>query len=228
MERIRNEALTLHNCIEICKTEQLSLEGFICGRGEYLDRLLADAAHDYMHIVEMLRGAMTDLLLQLTTLFVTAADRMKIARFVAHRIFTLSCAARRAATTASWTRSELAAAWHATVLADTALRPYGASFLCLVEPVLVERGRGLILDQLDDRLSRIEMSPSTMEQPSPEQLPAVLDLNTTAALNVVIDAINQVRLCPKSASLSSIVRLHIDQHHQLNGAIKTWASKQWP
>lgn len=221
IEVLKKPDLDLKTCLETFKTFPFTLETFLSCRQECLNELLSKHQDDYQAIVTVvIRAVFADLLRQAFTIFET--EKMAIFQFISRNLFAVISKLRSILKKSNFNRPQLTHLWHSTVLAGEALKPFSADFSIVLEDIFVEKMIEIIKTNAVERLS----SAGPIEFEGEIVLRAKYELNTTIALNSVIDAINHYRLCPQSDLLKEKVKEFIDSNLILTTNIKSFAHEQ--
>ena len=223
---LKQSDLDLKLCLETFKTSPFSLETFLNSREECLKNHLKSFEGDYLGIITIIiRGLFSDSLRQAFTIFNDKKSEICIFQFVNKILFSLIGNLRIILMNSkNLDRPQLTHLWHSTILAGDALKPFSADFSVALEDIFVTKMFEIIKGGLDERLKDVEKGSNEKIMIETGQK---YDLNTTIALNSVVDAINQVRLCPESLKLTEIVKLELQNRQELTENIKSWAMNQF-
>lgn len=221
---LKQSDLDLKLCLETFKLSPFSLETFLNSREECLKIHLKSFKGDYLGIISVIiRGIFSDSLRQAFTIFNDKTAEKTIFQFINKFLFSLIGELREILSKLSnIDRPQLTHMWHSTIIAGEALKPFSADFSIALEDVFVDKMVKIIKRGLDERLKDLENALEDVPINSGQKY----DLNTTIALNSVVDAINQVRLCPESQKLTETVKNELEKRPELTENIKKWAASQ--
>ena len=222
---LKQSDLDLKLCLETFRLSPFSLETFLKLREECLIKHLESFKEDYLGIVTVIiRGMFSDSLRQAFTLFNDKVSEKLIFQFINKLLFSLIGDLRAILLKlTNIDRPQLTHMWHSTILAGEALKPFSADFSIVLEDIFVVKMFEIIKDGLNERLEDLEKG----LQEVPIKTGHNYDLITTIALNSVVDAINQVRLCPRCEKLIEKVKIELENRAELTENIKKWAMLQF-
>lgn len=222
-EILKRSDLDLKSCLELFKTSPFTLKYFLEIRGNCLIDHLSKIGNDYLAIVTVIiREMFCDTLRQAFTIFTDKSDEKEIFYFANQILFKIVMDLRILLKESHWDRPQLTHLWHTTVLAGEALRPFSADFSPLLDAMFIDKMFQLIKSELDEHLNSLEV----IEFEGKIEDEGRYALNTTIALNSVVDAINQVKLCPENVCLREKVRVELQNHPKLTENIKLWSKAQ--
>ena len=224
---LKQSDLDLKLCLETFKSSPFSLETFLNSREECFKINLKSFEKDYLGIITIIiRGMLSDSLRQAFTIFNDKKSEKQIFQFINVFLFSLIGNLRTILiNSTNLDRPQLTHMWHSTILAGDALKPFSADFSVALEDLFIARMFEIIKAGLDERLKDLEMG-------STDILITTItgqkyDLNTTIALNSVVDVINQVRLCPENKKLIEKVKNELQNRSELTENMKKWAMNQF-
>lgn len=222
---LRKLDLDLKTCLETFKTFPFTLETFLTHRQDCLNELLFKHQKDYQSIVTIvIREMFTDLLRQAFTIFNDKKEeKVLIFQFINRNLFLIISNLRSILKNSSFDRPQLTHFWHSTVLAGEALKPFSADFSVVLEDIFVKKMFEMIKASFEERLNAI----GTIEYEGEIVLKDKYELNTTIALNTVIDSINHYRLCPPSELLKQKIIELIDSNPKLTENIKKFSHERF-
>ena len=224
VEILKGSDLDLKLFLETFKSTPFELETFLKLREEYLNQQLSKYSDDYLGIITVIvRGMFADVLRQAFTLFNDKSNTKEIFQFTNQLLFQIIQILRSNLKKSGCDRSQLIHMWHSTILAGEALKPFSADFSAVLNDIFVNKMVEIIKTELNEHLSNIGKIEFIEEIDSK----AHYDLNTTIALNSVVDAINQVRLCPPNSDLREKIMTEIRSRAELTENIKQWAINQF-
>lgn len=216
--------LDLKTCLNTFKTCPFTLETFLKYRQDCLNELLFKYQNDFQAIVTVIiREMFADLLRQAFTMFSDKKEeKVVIFQFINRNLFVIITNLRSILKNSTFDRPQLTHFWHSTVLASEALKPFSAEFSIVLEDIFVDKMFKMIKGSVEERLKVVR----EIEFDGEIVLKYKYDLNTTIALNSIIDAINHYRLCPKSELLNHKIIEFIDSNTKLTENIKKFAQEQ--
>lgn len=218
---LRRSDLTLKTCLETFKTSPFTIEEFLSARKEFLIVKLAEYSNNYIGIVSVvIRELFADTLRQAFTLFIN--EEKVVFEFINKFMLPVLVDLRRILKESSVDRCQLTQMWHSTVLAGEALKPFSADFSAVLNDLFVSKMLEMIKKDFEEGIRLIE--PINFEDEI--ILGSQYDLNTTIALNSIVDAVNQVRLCPHNEELKSAVFNYIHDSQFLKDNLKSFAKSQ--
>ena len=221
---LKKSNLDLKTCLETFKISPFTLETFLKYRQECINDLLIEHQNDYQAIVTfVIREMFADLLRQVFTIFADGIEeKVVIFQFINRNLFLIISNLRSILKKATFDRPKLTHFWHSTVLASEALKPFSADFSIVLEDIFANKMFEMIKIGIEERLNLIEK----IEFEDEIILNNKYELNTTIALNSVIDAINHYRLCPNSELLKHKIIEFINSNTILTENIKTFSNEQ--
>lgn len=222
---LKQSDLDLKLCLETFKVSPFSLETFLNSREECLRNHLKSFNDDYLGIITVIiRGMLSDSLRQAFTIFNDKKAERMIFQFINKFLFPLIGELREILIkSTNIDRPQLIHMWHTTVVAGEALKPFSADFSVTLEDVFVAKMVEIIRKGLNERLKDLGKGSEDVLINSGQKY----DLNTTIALNSVVDAINQVRLCPENQKLTDEVKNELEKRPELTDNVKKWAMSQF-
>lgn len=222
---LKQSDLDLKLCLETFKVSPFSLETFLNSREECLKNHLKSFKDDYLGIITVIiRGMFSDSLRQAFTIFNDKKAEKMIFQFINKILFPLIEDLREILIkSTNIDRPQLIHMWHSTIVAGEALKPFSADFSIALEDVFIAKMVKIVGKGLDERLKDLERGSEDVLINSGQKY----DLNTTIGLNSVVDAINQVRLCPESQKLTEEVKNELKKRPKLTENIKNWAVSQF-
>lgn len=196
---LKERDLNFKTCLETFKANQFSLKTFLSAREECLKSLLHENENDFVGIVSrVLREWFGQFLRQALILFNNKESEMVILEFSCRNLLKITGKLRKLLKESPADRSELTQMWHMTVLAGEALKPFSADFSIVLNDIFVFKMAKMIKKDFETRIKAIETIDFNQES---IRIGESYDLNTTIALNSIVDVVNQVRLCPNSPEL---------------------------
>ncbi len=225
IEILKKSDLDLKLCLETFKSSPFTLKTFLKVREDCLNHHLSQLGDDYLGIITVvIRGMFCDILRQTFTIFNDKLAEKDIFIFINHNIFKIAMDLRAILKESKCSRPQLTHMWNSTILAGEALKQFSADFSALLDDVFVEKMFEMIKTEMNEHLNTLD----TIEFVGEIDISAGrYDLNTTIALNSVVDAINQIKLCPISSELKEKVMKEIRNHPKLTENIKNWAVNQF-
>lgn len=223
-EVLKKSDLTLKTCFDAFKASPFTVETFLYAREACLNAFLLEHENDYIGIVShAIRELFAESLRQAFTIFTDKESERIIFEFTNRIMLPIIGNLWRILKESTADRSQLTQMWHSTVLAGEALKAFSADFSLVLEDIFVTKMAEFIKKDFEDRIKLIEVVDCKNEI----QIEMKYDLNTTIALNSIVDAINQVRLCPSNQELKRVMIDYIENVPVFTENIKTFARSKF-
>lgn len=225
IEILKKSDLDLKLCLETFKFSPFTLKTFLKIREDCLNHHLTQLRDDYLGIITVvIRVMFCDILRQAFTMFNDKPAEKDIFIFINHNLFKIVMDLRIILKESKCDRPQLTHMWNSTFLAGEALKQFSADFLALLNDIFVQKMFEMIKAEMNEHLNSLDAIEFVDEI---DISGGRYDLNTTIALNSVVDAINQIKLCPSSSDLKEKVMNEIRNHPKLTENIKNWAVNQF-
>ena len=223
-EVLRKPNLSLKECLDLFESDPFTLETFLKSREECFTLLLKSVNGNYSGIISVLRANLADFFRQAFTIFNDEQFEREIFLFSSKFLFKIVVDLIGLIKNSDWDRQELTKMWHLTILAGESLKPFLFDFSLFLNEVFIQKIFEIIKISLNERLCLVEPVKESLNVDVID-IHLKYDLNTTIALNAVIESINQVRLCPHNAILNDLLVQEIKNNTVLPDNIKNWAVK---
>jgi hypothetical protein len=217
---LKSADLSLKTCLETFKKSPFSVETFFEARSECLKSVLLEHKNDYAKIIAIvIREVFTNSLRQANTLF---SNKENIYNFINRELFPIAMELRFILKESdSFDRTQLIQMWYSSILAGEGLKPYSADFSLLLDDLFTDKVFKLISKDFDERFSCFPLAAQLDDCEIVHG--KSFDLNTTIALNAVIDLINHSRLCPPSEKFTKLILDKLESNDKLTKSMKSYA-----